>query len=64
MEGIEKLQEIIDEGSSIQEELIQLDKASTNEEMLSIAHRIRAKRSVRQDIIFEIRKALSTIRNG
>ena len=62
LEGLQKLQDIIDNGSSIQTELADIDKAATDQEMLSIAHRIRAKRAVRQDLIFEIGKALNEIK--
>lgn len=61
-EGLQQLQDKIDNASSIEQDLADLDNAKTDKQMLCIAHRISAKRKVRADIIFDIRKALNDVR--
>ena len=58
MEIPKQLIEAINSSSSVEPELGNLLKATTDAEMLTIAHRIRAKMEVRSDIGFDIAKCI------
>lgn len=55
---IKQIQEAIDNNSDIEVDLELLDKAKTDREVLNIAYTIKAKRSVRKNMIFSIIKVL------
>lgn len=57
--SLKKIQDAIDSGSSIEKDLNDLDNAKTDKQILSIAHTIRAKRSVRNDIVCDIVKIIN-----
>jgi hypothetical protein len=59
MEIPKALIQAINSRSSIEPELGNLLKAETDAEMLTIAHRIRAKMEVRADISFDIQKVIN-----
>lgn len=56
--NLQRLQEAIDENTGIDKELEELDNALNDEQVLSIAHQIKAKRLIRNDVQFGIMQAL------
>ena len=62
MELPQEIRECLNDAFSIEPELIELKSATTDKQLLMIAHKIKAKMQVKKDVGFNIEKSINESR--